>query len=212
MTISKKIYTRTFWFIIVFLSAYYFYSAMVFRYYKEGSGPTFWNKQFWYASHILTAITVLILGPIQFWNWFRNRYIRWHRLLGKIYILGSLAGGLTAGYLGLTISYQGSIVPVVFLSVLWLFMTIAAWITIRNGNVQGHRLFMIRSYTLGLTFVFLRILSDLVYKHNLLFFIDSNEMKDNTYEWLSWVFPLMVAELYFVWIPALRQKSKKINR
>lgn len=68
------------------------------------------------------------------------------------------------GRVGLTISYQGSIVPLVLLSVLWLFMTTAARITIRNGNVQAHRMFMIRSYTLALSFVFLRILADLVYK------------------------------------------------
>ncbi len=207
MTISKKIFSRLFWTTIVLLSAYYFYRALVYRYYEEGFGPTFWNKQFWFASHILTAITVLILGPIQFWNWFRIQYTRWHRLLGKIYVIGSLAGGLTACYLGLTISFQGSIVPLVFLSVLWLFTTTAAWIAIRNGNIKDHRLFMIRSYTLALSFVFLRILADLVYKHNLLFFIDSPELKDNTYEWLSWVLPLLVVELCISWIPALRQKS-----
>ncbi|MDZ4709456.1 MAG: DUF2306 domain-containing protein [Saprospiraceae bacterium] len=110
---------------------------------------------------------------------------------------GSLAGGLTACYLGLTISFQGSIVPLVFLSILWIFMTTGAWIFIRNGNLQALRLFMIRSYTLALSFVFLRILADLVYQHNLLFFIDSTELKDNTYEWLSWVLPLLAVELYF---------------
>jgi len=127
-------------------------------------------------------------------------------------VTGSLAGGLTACYLGLTISFQGSIVPLVFLSILWIFMTTGAWIFIRNGNLQALRLFMIRSYTLALSFVFLRILADLVYQHNLLFFIDSTELKDNTYEWLSWVLPLLAVELYFSWIPALRQKSKKYNR
>ena len=83
-------------------------------------------------------------------------------MLGKIYIIGSLLGGFTALYLGFTQPYQGSIVPVILLALVWLFCTTAAWVTIVRKNVQAHRLFMIRSYVLALTFVSLRILSDMV--------------------------------------------------
>jgi uncharacterized membrane protein len=207
MTSSKKILAKVFWTAIIFLSAYYLYRAILFRFYKEGIGPTFWDKQFFYIFHLATALAPLILGPIQFWNWFRNRYIKLHRVLGKIYIIGSLFGGLSAFVLGITIPLEGSIVPLVLLSILWLFMTIAAWIAIRNRNIKAHRLFMIRSYTLALTFIFLRILGDLVYKHNLFFFIKSEETKDTTYEWLSWVLPLLIVELFISWIPSLKQKS-----
>lgn len=207
MTISRKIYGKALWTSIVVLSAYYLYRAILFRFYKEGIGESFWNKQFFFVFHLLTAILPLALGPLQFWNWFRNRYIYWHRLLGKIYIMGSLLGGISAFVLGVLQPYEGSIVPVVILSLLWLFMTIAAWITIRNRNIRAHRLFMIRSYTLALTFVWLRILDDLVYKHNLLAFIKNQEIKDTTYEWLSWVFPLLIVELFISWIPLLKQKK-----
>jgi uncharacterized membrane protein len=207
MIISKKVYRKSFWALIIILSAYYLYRAILFRFYKEGIGPSFWDKQFFFIFHVATAILPLALGPLQFWNWFRNRYIYWHRLLGKIYIVGSLAGGISAFTLGVLQPYEGSIVPVLILSVLWLFMTIAAWVTIRNRNIKAHRLFMIRSYTLALTFVWLRILSDLVYKQNLLFFIKSEEIKDATYEWMSWVLPILVVELFISWIPLMKQKS-----
>lgn len=209
MTTTKKILTKSFWIAIILLSAYYLYRAILFRFYKEGIGPTFWDKQFFFIFHLLTAILPLALGPLQFWNWFRNRYTTWHRLLGKIYIVGSLLGGISAFVLGVLQPYEGSIVPVVILSLLWIFMTIAAWVTIRNKNIKAHRLFMIRSYTLALTFIFLRILSDLVYKKNLLFFIKNEEVKDVTYEWLSWVLPLMIVELFISWIPLLKQKKTK---
>lgn len=207
MTTSKKIFTKALWISIILLSAYYLYRAIVYRFYKEGIGPTFWDKQFLYIFHLATAVAPLILGPFQFWSWFRNRYIKLHRTLGKVYITGSLLGGITAFILGITIPYEGSIVPLVFLSLLWLFMTIAAWVTIRNKNIKAHRLFMIRSYTLALTFIFLRILSDLVYKNNLFFFIKNDEIKDTTYEWLSWVLPLLIVELFISWIPLLNQKK-----
>ncbi|MGV3528666.1 MAG: DUF2306 domain-containing protein [Flavisolibacter sp.] len=206
MTFSRKIYGRAFWVSIVVLSAYYLYRAILFRFFNEGIGETFWNKQFYFVFHLLTAILPLVLGPLQFWNGFRTRYTYWHRLLGKVYIVGSLLGGVSAFVLGVLQPYEGSIVPVVILSLLWLFMTSAAWITIRNKNIKAHRLFMIRSYTLALTFVWLRILSDLVYNHNLLFFIQSQDIRDATYEWMSWVLPLLLVELMISWIPLMKSK------
>lgn len=212
MTISKIIYRKAFWTSIIILSAYYLYRAILYRFYKEGIGQTFWDKQFLFIFHLLTAILPLMLGPLQFWNWFRNRYTNWHRLLGKIYIVGSLLGGISALVLGVLQPYEGSIVPVVILSLLWIFMTTAAWVTIRNKNIKAHRLFMIRSYTLALTFLWLRILSDLVYKHNLLFFIQSEEIKDTTYEWMSWVLPLLVVELFISWLPLMKNKKSSAKK
>ena len=210
MTISKKIYSKVFWISIIVLCTYYLYRAILYRFYKEGIGATFWDKQFFYVFHLVTAIAPLVLGPLQFWNWFRNRYIKLHRTLGKLYIFGSLLGGISAFILAITIQYEGSIVPLVFLSLLWLFMTIAAWVTVRNKNIKGHRLFMIRSYTLALTFIVLRIFSDLIHTKNMFFFIEDEEIKNITNDWLSWVLPLLLVELFISWVPLLLQK--KYNR
>ena len=207
MNNTKKLLGKIFWTIIILLSSYYLYRAINFRFIKEGIGPTFWNKQFWFVSHLATAVIPLITGPFQFWTWFRKHYIKWHRLLGKVYIIGCLLGGLSALYLGITQPYPGSVVPTLILALLWLFMTSAAWITIKRKNVQAHQLFMIRSYTLTLAFVFLRILSDLVYKHNFLSFITNEDVRDATYEWMSWILPLLVVEFFISWLPSIK-KSK----
>jgi uncharacterized membrane protein len=207
MVTRKNIIIKIFWFFLIVLSAYYLYRAISYRFVREGIGPTFWNKQFWFVSHFVTAVLPLILGPFQFWVWFRNHKIKLHRLLGKLYILGCLFGGLSAIYLGITQPYDGSIVPTLLLATLWLFMTSAAWITIKRKNIQAHRLFMIRSYTLTLAFVFLRILSDLVYEHNFLDFIDNQDVRDATYEWMSWVIPILVVEFYISWLPSIRKNK-----
>lgn len=208
MRTTKKLSSKAFWAALIILSAYYLYKSILFRFFKEGLGPTFWDKQFLFIFHLLTAIAPLALGPIQFWKWFRNRYLKWHRLLGKVYIYGSILGGVSSFVLGALLPYQGSIFPVMLVSLLWVFMTVSAWITIKNKDIKNHRLFMIRSYTLALTFVFLRILSDLVYNYNLLFFIDSEEVKDTTYEWMSWVLPLLTVEFFISWLPAIRTSRK----
>lgn len=202
----KKWLNRICWTILLLLIAYYLYRAFTFRFIKEGLGPTFWNKQFWYVFHIAAAVPIILIGPLQFWVWFRKRYIKWHRLLGKIYIYGSLLGGISAFYLSITIQYEGSVVPLMLSSSLWLLTTVAAWITIKRKNVQAHRLFMIRSYTLALSFIFLRILSDLVVYHGFLKFISNSDVRDATYEWASWVVPLLFVEFVFVWLPSIQQK------
>ena len=204
---KKKLVIRIFWTIIILLSAYYLYRAINFRFISQGIGTTFWNKQFWFVSHLATAIIPLITGPFQFWAWFRKHHIKWHRFLGKIYITGCILGGLSALYLGATQPYPGSIVPTLILASLWLFTTSAAWITIKRKNVQAHRLFMIRSYTLTLAFVFLRNLSDLVYNHNFLSFIKNEDVKDATYEWMSWVIPVLVVEFVISWLPSINKNA-----
>jgi uncharacterized membrane protein len=133
-----------------------------------------------------------------------------HRILGKIYIIGSILGGLTALYLGLTIDLEGSIVPLSILSTTWLFMTISAWITIKKGNIIAHRLFMIRSYGLAIVFVFLRLIGDIP-QDKLFFFIDSPEIRDTTLEWVSWIIPLLTIELIFSWIPSIRLKRSSLK-
>jgi uncharacterized membrane protein len=203
----KKTVWGLFWTVIILLSTYYLFRAIQFRFFNEGIGDSFWNKQFWFVSHLLTAIIPLALGPFQFWTWFRKHYVDWHRRLGKLYILGCLLGGLTALYLAITQPYEGSIVPVTILALLWLFMTISAWVSIKNRNIEAHRLFMIRSYTLTFVFVFLRILGDLISDYGLLSFIDNAEVRDTTQEWLSWVIPLMTVEMLISWLPQVRGKG-----
>lgn len=203
---------RIFWLILLLFIAYYLYRAFYFRFTKEGLGPTFWNKQFWYVFHIATAVPIILIGPLQFWDWFRKRYMKWHRLLGKIYVIGALLGGISAFYLAITIQFPESVIPLMLLSSLWMLMTVFAWIAIKRKNVQAHRLFMIRSYTLALSFIFVRILSDLVEKHNFLTFISNSEVKAATYEWGSWVVPLLVVEFFISWLPSMQlMKVKKPN-
>jgi len=202
--LDRKLLSKIFWFIIVLLSAYYLYRGIKYRFFIDGNLDA---KAIWYYSHLATAIAPLILGPLQFWKWLRINHTTLHRTLGKIYIIGALFGGLTAFYLGLTIDLEGSVVPLLLLSTTWLFMTTCAWISIKRKNIAAHRLFMIRSYGLGLVFVFLRLIGDIP-QDKLFYFIQSEEMRDSTLEWVSWVIPLLTIELIFSWIPLIRQNKR----
>jgi uncharacterized membrane protein len=199
---------KVFWLIIALLSAYYLYRGIKFRFFTDGNLST---KAIWYYSHLATAIAPLVIGPFQFWTWLRVNHVTVHRTMGKIYIIGSILGGLTAFYLGLTIGLEGSIVPLLLLSTTWLFMSVCAWLSIRQGNIAAHRLFVIRSYALALVFVFLRLIGDIP-QEKLFFFIESSEIRDTTLEWVSWIIPLLAIELIFSWIPSLKRKPVKVKR
>jgi len=202
--VNRKLLIKVFWTIVILLSAYYLYRGIKFRFFTDGNLN---SKPIWYFSHFATALAPLLLGPFQFWTWLRVKHVRIHRLLGKIYIIGSLLGGATAFYLGLTIDLPGSVVPLLLLSATWIFMTTCAWIAIRNRNIIAHRLFMIRSYALAMVFVFLRLIGDIP-QEKLFFFIDSMEIRDTTLEWISWILPLLTIELIFSWLPSLRRSVK----
>jgi hypothetical protein len=64
---------------------------------------------------------------------------------------------------------------------------------------------MIRSYTLALVLVWLRLMYD--FQDYLFFFVTDEEMRDATREWASWVIPLLVVELWLSWLPQVRSNS-----
>ena len=144
--------------LLVLLASYYLYRAVRFRFLTPDQlGPDLLHKQLWYVGHLLAALAVFVGGPLQFSPTLRARRPALHRLIGRLYIGGATLASLTAIYLGATIEYEGSRLPIVLLGVLWLFFTLAAWRCALDGNMAAHRLFMIRSYGLALVLVWLRL-------------------------------------------------------
>ncbi len=61
---------------------------------------------------------------------------------------------------------------------------------------------MIRSYTLALFLVWLRLMYD--FQDQLFFYVKDEDLRDATREWASWVVPLIIVELWLSWLPQLR--------
>lgn len=189
------------------LSAYYLYRAIDYRFVTTGQlGPSLFDKQLWFAAHLLFALPVIIGAPLQFVTRLRQKSPKLHRTLGKLYVGGAIGAALTALYLGATIEYQGSRVPIVLLALLWLFFTVSAWRCAVQKNFEAHRLFMIRSYGLALVLVWLRLMGDIP-PDRLFWFIDSPDVRDTTLEWMSWVIPLLIIEFWISWRPLLTKRT-----
>lgn len=170
-------------------------------------GATVLNRQLWYYGHMAVAVPLLFLGPLQF-----NRRIRAvrpsvHRLLGLLFLGGSIVAGLLASYIGATIQYEGSRLPLAMFGLVWTGMAIAAWLTARAKAFELHRKFVIRTYAVALAFVWVRVIEQ--FDSYFFPFIRSQDVRDTTTEWLSLVLPLLVAETYVSWWPDL---TKAIRR
>jgi uncharacterized membrane protein len=106
--------------------------------------------------HTLCGLIALLAGPLQFSSHFRQRHLKFHRVLGRLYVIsvfiGALSGiALAAGRPGLPgTSMQAAA---------WIVCTTAAFITARNRRTVQHRQWMARSYAVTFTFVSSRVLN-----------------------------------------------------
>src|SRR6202522_964229 len=106
--------------------------------------------------HTLCGTFALLAGPLQFSSRFRQRHLKLHRVLGRIYVISvficALSGiALAAGRPGLPgTSMQAAA---------WIVCTTAAFITARNRQTAQHRQWMARSYAVTFTFVSSRVLN-----------------------------------------------------
>ena len=151
-------------------------------------------------AHFAFAAFTLFIGPLQFIPQIRNRFPKFHRFAGRYYIVGSIISAITVyGLLATTYELPGAIPSLSLLAAIWLFTTIAAYRFIRKGNVLRHKEFMLRSYVCGLAFVFIRVLPELNDVSGIFNFIEDETMRRTVYEWICWVYPLMMVEFRLVW-------------
>ena len=139
--------------------------------------------------HIGAMILGAAIGPFQFLRSFRARYPAAHRIAGRVYLLGTMVGGLGGLYLA-QYSASGAISDVGFglLAVLVLLTGAMAYVRILQGRVQAHREWMTRSYALMLAAVTLRIYAP---------FLEATLGEQDGYAivaWACWVPNIVVAE------------------
>jgi uncharacterized membrane protein len=108
--------------------------------------------------HVGSMVFALLLGPFQFLRSLRARRPAVHRLMGRVYLLGALAGGVA----GLEMARFAASGPraglgFAFLAVGVLFTGAMAYRHIRAGRVQPHREWMTRNFALIFAAVTLRL-------------------------------------------------------
>src|ERR1041385_3115698 len=148
----------------------------------------------WLYAHIIAGIFAMLLGPVQFWLGL-NRLTRIpHRIMGVIYVLAVAAGGTTGCYLA-PHNDIGWVFGLGFASmaVVWIITSLLATLAICLHNVEQHREWMVRSYTLNFGFVTSRALFELFDMLKLGTFVE----RKSAAVWAGWAIPLFITEAVF---------------
>lgn len=149
--------------------------------------------------HMLGGTTMLFLGGINLWIGATRRQFRFHRLVGRSYLVGGAIGAGAAIWMTLgpwhksdaSVVFTNTSVSLATLALAWLGCASMGWRAARNRRFDVHRDWMIRSYVLVWSFVFCRIASRVTHLGDL--------GGGEAFIWLSWVAPFLLCEFALQW-------------
>jgi len=173
--------------------------AVRYFYFNEETYEEYWKINWLLLIHILAGLVVLLIGPLQFFPYFRAKNIKIHKWLGKIYLAGIILGSFFSLYIAIFFTakshwtWAAALIP---LSVIWLLSALLGYRAAKNGKLQLHKEWMIRSYIITFTFVTFRWLMKFS------FFAITADGRDRTALaiWLGWTVPLFINEAMLNWI------------
>jgi uncharacterized membrane protein len=186
--------------IVVYASRYLTFDPEV--YFPEQREP-YLQHEFALGVHVLSGILALLIGPFQFVGRLRRRFVRVHRFMGATYVASAIALGVTGLILAPT-AYTGPVASAGF-TVLGLAMLFTTWTAVRMilaGRYGEHRRWMIRSFSLIMAGVMLRLWTLIYDGLAAVGIVDfSFETAYAAIAWLCWVPNLMLA-IWFTRHPA----------
>ncbi|HEY9195463.1 MAG TPA: DUF2306 domain-containing protein [Mucilaginibacter sp.] len=161
MTIAGRIlrYIAFFWIAVLSLGTFYesfAHNHAFFLSFKQAAINTGWYMPAFYC-HIFASSIILFAGFFQFSKRvYQNR--RLHKALGKIYVFGILFIAAPGAYVMTLFINRGNGVFASFFiqNTLWVAFTLAAFLSVKKGDIETHVKMMRRSYGLAFAAVTLR--------------------------------------------------------
>jgi uncharacterized membrane protein len=161
------------------------------------------QHEFALGVHVLSGVLALLIGPLQFVRRLRHRFVRVHRSLGATYVASATALGVSGLILAPT-AYTGLVASAGF-TVLDLAMLFTTWTAVRMilaGRYREHRRWMIRSFSLIMAGVMLRVWTPIYVALAATGIVDfSFETAYAAIAWLCWV-PNLLLAIWFTRHPA----------
>lgn len=156
-------------------------------------GSYYFPRVYWVFPHIALGIIATIIGPFQFIPKIRNKYLKTHRQLGRVYIISTVLSGISGMYMAITSDVNlPYAVGLFMLGIAWSTSSIMAFISIKNRKIDLHKDWMIRSYVITLAFVTFRFVYDIIRS----FDIGTWEEVQVLMSWACWAIPLFIAEVF----------------
>ncbi|WP_343680919.1 DUF2306 domain-containing protein [Chryseobacterium arthrosphaerae] len=154
------------------------------------------NNPYWMAFfyvHIFSIMLCLLAGLTQFSNQFLAENKNLHRIIGKVYVYNILMINVPACFVLGLFSNGGLIGITGFLiqDILWAYFTVVAVLSVKRGNIDRHKNYMILSYAVTTTAITFRLIKNLFYDEK----YHDYELFYGTNVWLALVINLLIAYL-----------------
>ncbi len=161
-----------------------------------------------YFLHIGGGSVVLLTGPFQFIAPIRNRYRRYHRIAGYVFVGGSAAAII--GFLMVLPADTDMFLLSQLVAVsLWAICVGVAVHAIRRKHVLTHQHNMARAFVIAAYFVTVRIVDQhLMWALEPLSKVEGARFAHS--DWLAWVLPLVILEIWFgrKWDRLLKKRER----
>lgn len=188
---------HVFWTIIVLMFVYVLHHNE--RFLIDHADP-YWQHiaafKWWLLVHGVSGACALLIGPFQFTQKFRERHLKAHRVMGRIYVGGTLIVGPIGTYIQYRDQLTGSASSFTYAAFtfagLWMLSTIVALGFAMKRKIQQHRQWMTRSYAYCLIFLEVRVIIGLAGW-------DNNERVIEVVVWMLVAAAPIVAEFVLQW-------------
>lgn len=193
------------WSFVVLMMGYVLYHNE--RFLINSADPVWQHYQpfkWWLLPHGLAGACAIFLGPMQFSDRLRQKYLRLHKTVGWIYVVGALIVAPFGAYIQYfeerTLQQPRSFTMAAAsdAAVLMLTTAIALFFVLR-GNIQQHRQWMTRSYAVALVFLEVRVISGV-------FGFDTNPKATEVIVWMGVIFAVPLADIVLNWRDFKRAK------
>jgi uncharacterized membrane protein len=152
----------------------------------------------WYLlPHGIMGACALLLGPLQFSDRLRQRFTKFHRVVGRFYVAGVFIGAPLGLYIQYFEERMGGTRSFSFAAgtdaALWMLTTAVAIFFILKGKIQQHRQWMTRSFAVAIVFLEVRVVGGVTGWENL------GPSAIETIVWMCVAFSLLFADIVLQW-------------
>jgi uncharacterized membrane protein len=161
--------------------------------------------------HIVPGLLFMLLGPLQLSAAIRARYLRWHRLSGRVFVVCGLIIGFSALLMSFTMKSIGGVnqaAATTLFAAFFLYALCKAFWHIRHREIALHRQWMIRAFSIGLAVATIRPIVGIFFATSRLSGLTPYEFFGTAF-WIGFVVHLVAAE---AWIQATLPLQKAAVR
>jgi uncharacterized membrane protein len=158
--------------------------------------------------HIIPALVFIVLAPLQFSREFRERHIQWHRLNGRILLVCGMVIGVSALVMSFFMPAIGGVnqaAATTFFALLFLIAMGKAYRHIRRREIEQHREWMIRAFSIALAVATIRPIVAVFFATSRFSGLTPYEFFGTAF-WIGFVLHLIAAE---IWIERTRSLMVK---